>query len=281
MSKDQGERLIDILKPKSTKHSDADVWWTPNETTAIYQIPIEVRRDPVSLALQRFIANGQREIDSYSEGSEAQLNCKVRLLVELRRRFIPDEPTARLNTKELAGCDNVASDVDDDESSILDKFDDAEDGAEPLDDDGGSREPRLKPLKPLIGTKLRDQVDSDLKREFDLPKSGTIDRPVPVVRAAGLEDADGNFTAPAATIDPVDLGDIYEDEVASKMGIGKTKRPYHDRVSKVLFDSACVKARRKVSPSALTCVRCGSEFEARKGTRYCSANCRKRAHEGK
>jgi hypothetical protein len=89
---------------------------------------------------------------------------------------------------------------------------------------------------------------------------------------------DNGIVADPAIHDPIELVNEGEIFFAEKGHADyKPKRPYHDRVAKVMFNAS--RAWRSTASSNVICLRCGMPFEGRKGTKYCSANCRKRAHE--
>jgi hypothetical protein len=99
---------------------------------------------------------------------------------------------------------------------------------------------------------------------------------VVIHRAPALEVV-GGLAAHPDPIDLVDEGEIYLSEKGQ--ADYQSKRPYHDRVSGWMFKVKYKARSRKASPTGTVCQHCGEEFHARKGTKYCSANCRKRAHE--
>jgi hypothetical protein len=94
------------------------------------------------------------------------------------------------------------------------------------------------------------------------------------MQAAGLECA-GNYSASPDPIEGVDEGDYFEQQHAEFA----PTRTYHDRVAGVMFRTS--QAWKKHSKLILYCHRdgCGQVFQARKGTTFCSDDCRKRHHE--
>jgi hypothetical protein len=240
-------------------------------------LPIKPNNAP--FALKRFIENAQREIASLSDPDEIAA-AKERLHAEMLRKFTPEEPKpfkSQVRDVSLAECeadlmaDHVEYMKQEAESDSLAKLNDAVE-PEVWEED---REPRTRMQKTNVAKATSEEIrswDGRLKKEKDLPAEI---RSYPV-QAAGLEFA-GNYSAAADPVDAVNEGDYFEQQHAEFT----PTRPYHDRVAGVMFRAS--QAWKKSSNLILYCQRdgCGQVFQGRKGTKFCSDDCRKRDHEQK
>lgn len=157
---------------------------------------------------------------------------------------------------------------------ILAKFNDEEEPEVWKEDEC---EPRTRKQRTNVATATASELKEWNKklRQAELPDAD--DDPDLITGAPDL----GRMAATPEELDAVDFGDIYNEEVSEKMGFAHSRRSYHDRVSNIVFNARMERARKTVQPTVNTCGYCGNEFAARKGTKYCSSNCRKRAYESK
>lgn len=229
-------------------------------------------------ALKRFLENAQLEIASLSDPDE-RAAAEQRLHAEMVRKFTPEAPKpveSKVRDVSIAECraEQRAEDIEhakaDAEFELLAKYNDPDDALEP-EDCNGDRELRTRMQKTNVSKATAEDIrswDGRLKQEKDLPAEI---RSFPV-QAAGLEFA-GNYSATTDPIDAVDEGDYFEQQHAEFA----PTRPYHDRVAGVMFRAS--QAWKKSSGQFIRCQYCEAGFQARKGTKFCSGDCRKRHHE--
>ena len=258
-------------------------------------------------ALQRFIEAGEHRLAELEEPERTIV--AARLHNEILRRFpngIDANPELEFDGNYL--FDGPLSDKDVEDKIIQDHHDREDNStAEDMAEDGcysdseGEREPRLPKLKrnPRI-----DHASASEIKSYNRQLPG--ERMRSVHYGAGLEfatestpitdDGDGDdegvpdfldglhdmtscqrmLTAFSAASD-VSEGDSLGDHFIEKHADHKPTRPYHDRIAKVMFRQG--QTWKKTPDARAVCEHCGEEFEGRKGAKYCSANCRKRAHE--
>jgi hypothetical protein len=234
-------------------------------------------------ALKTLIETGERELEGLEEPERSLRAAKLHN--DLLRKFRPElfEGDEVFDGNLLDDGPLTAKDVE--EHIIQDHWDKednktssemAEDGC--YSDDEGEREPHLPLLRPnpLINHATQGEIrtwDGRLHEE-KIPtrlNSGVIERAPELERGMAADPAIHDAK------ELVSEGDIYWAEKGH--ADYKPTRPYHDRVAGVMFRAQ--RPWRKASPTGNMCLHCGEEFSGRKGTKYCSANCRKRAHESK
>ena len=235
-------------------------------------------------ALRRFIEQGERELDELDE-PERTIHA-AKLHNEMLRRFKPEMFTGdeEFDGKHIDDEPITQKDVED--TIIEDYWDKTEDVAEDEcyndgegdgDSERGPRLPKMKP-NPLIKHATTGEVKSwdGRLREEQIPtrlNSGIIER------APDAELLPNMVAAPEQT-DLVGMGEIFfADKDYDGCSEYKSQRPYHDRVSRLMFNVQTRAQSRRKRGTECVCQHCGEEFHARKGTKYCSANCRKRAHD--
>jgi hypothetical protein len=223
-------------------------------------------------ALKRFIENGERELASLPEPERTA--AAERLHAEMLRKFMPDDPLATmmpLGDVAERTFEDVLEDEDeakqDAELRILEKFDDNTE-VEVWD---GDREPRTRSQKTKVAKATNVEIRSWDGRVRE--KLNTDERPSIIIERA--PDLEPGLAATPEPIEHVDLGDYFEEHHADY----QPTRPYHDRVAGVMFRAQ--RPWRSTAPTANVCLHCGGDFSGRKGSKYCSPSCRKRAHESK
>jgi hypothetical protein len=237
--------------------------------------------------LQDFIEAGERELAELEE--PARTIRAAALHNEMLRRFQPQ------GDEEFDGnlLDDPISDKDVEEKIIEDHFDLAEDKpASHMAEDGcyegdeGPGDPRLPKFKPnpLIAHAKVEEIrswDGRLKKEENIPtrlNNGIIKH---------APELERGMVADPLIHDPVErvgMGEIYFEERG--YNDYKPTRPYHDRVARLMgriSEKAYerqLKARSGWGDEEPKCERCGDPIIGkRKDTKYCSANCIKRAHD--
>jgi len=263
-------------------------------------------------SLKRFIENGERELEGLEEPERSIKAAKLHN--DLLRRFKPemfegdeefdgnlieDEPITAKDVEENI----IQGHYDSEENKNASDF--AEEGCYSYDD--SEREPRLPKLqhnpriehasasqlktynKQLPGERMRS-VEYGAGLEF-------VNDPTPITQR-DCDDDESNFldglhdvtscqrklTAFSAASDAPE-GDSRVDHYNDKHAEYKPTRPYHDRVAGVMGRNAenahtrMLKRTIGWGNSLPNCEHCGEGFDGRKGQKYCSTNCRKRAHE--
>jgi hypothetical protein len=233
-------------------------------------------------ALKRFIENGEHELATITDSAERAAAAE-RLHAEMVRKFLPEEPSATMvpvgDVAERT-VEDVLEDIEeakeDTECRLLEKFNDSDVNEPEVWD--GDREPRTRRQKTNVPKATDVEIrswDGRLREKSitELPKA-TIER-APVLEPGLVATPD--------PIEQVDLGDYFEEHHADY----QPTRPYHDRVARWMgrisakaYDRKWKAECGKGADEVPRCERCGDPIIGkRKGTRYCSANCIKRAHE--
>jgi|ERR1700679_217655 hypothetical protein len=221
-------------------------------------------------ALKKFIENGERELEGLEEPERSLRAAKLHN--ELLRRFRPEtfEGDELFDGNALGDGPLTLKDVED--RIIQDHWDKGDNYS---DDDSEPRLPKLE-TNPLIDHATAGEIrswDGRLQEE-KIPtrlNSGVIER---------APELDSGMAADPSIHDPRELvseGEIFWAEKGH--ADYQPTRPYHDRVAGVMFRAQ--RPWRNTAPTASVCLHCGGEVSGRKGTKYCSPNCRKRAHESK